>query len=77
VPAQAPDWPSPTRSIQLRLQLYVVGGNCKDVGAAHGAERLAQVPRGEQTILQIQAIDQKNIHLAVKLAVLEAIVQKM
>jgi hypothetical protein len=74
---QTPDGPLPTPGPQFSLQIRIVGWNCNHIGPVNGLNGLAEIAGGQQAVLPIPAVEQQNIHGAVELAMLEAIVEQM
>ena len=68
--AQMPDLAGPAPCLQFRFQLEIVGGNRNDRGAANGFARLAEVAGEEKTIMPVVTVEEQNVGVAVKLAVL-------
>jgi hypothetical protein len=49
----------------------------KNVGSMDSAERLTEVAGGQQMIVKIAAIENQNVEVAIKLTMLEAVIEKM
>ena len=74
---QAPDRSLPTPGAEFCFQLGVVGWNRHHGSAAGGLERLAEIACRKQAIAPIALVEQQNVNVAVELAVLKAVIEKM
>ena len=75
-----PDRPleSPGAQGGLKLLSPVRRGNGNHGGPASGRDRLAQVARWQQAVFDpVATVKQQNVHVAMKLAMLKAVVQEM
>lgn len=74
---QAPDRAAPAPRTQFGFEFFLVGGDCDDVGPPGRRLIFAEVSRGEQAVMPIRAVQDQDVDIAMKLAVLKAVVQKM
>jgi len=77
---QPPDgaFKAPLAQSGLQFRRAVGSGNGDYSGAAGGFHRLAQIARRQQTALEpVAVIEQQNVHVAIKLAVLKAVIQNV
>jgi hypothetical protein len=58
-------------------EVRIFGGKGEHRGAAERAQRLAEIAGGEQAIVAVVAAEEKDVHVAMKLAMLEAVVEEM
>jgi len=64
-------------SATLRGQIGVFLAQNEDVGAAEGGEGFAEVAGGEEAVAEIVAVEEDNLNVSSKLAVLEAVVEEV
>jgi hypothetical protein len=74
---QPPDRPLPAPGPQILLQPHVIRRNRDDAGPVNGSDRLTKIPGRQQPVRPILPVKQHNIHVAMKLAMLEPIVKQM
>ncbi len=77
---QPPDGalPAPFAECGLKLRSFVRSGNGNHGGAAGSFARFAQIAGGQQAFAQpVAAIEKQNVHVAVELAVLKAVVEQV
>ena len=76
-PPQSPDRSLPAPCAEFGFQIGIVGGNRDHAGPSGCPKGFTQVSGGEQAVLPVLAIQQQDVHVAMKLAVLEAVVENM
>jgi hypothetical protein len=76
-PAQAPDEPAPSGPAEIGFEPRFIRWNSDDVRPLGRAQRLAQVSGRQEAVAPILPIEQQDIYIAVKLPVLEAVIQKV
>ena len=75
--ADAPDGAGEAAGAELGFEAGIFSGDSDDMGAGGGAEGFAQVAGGEQRVPPVFAVEEQDVDVAMELAVLEAVVEKM
>ena len=74
---QPPDGAMPAAGTEVGFEGGIIRWNGNDRRSFDGRHRFPQVARGKQAILQIGSAHKENVHIAMELAVLEAVVEEM
>jgi hypothetical protein len=72
---KTPHGPMPVPSAEFRLQFGIVRRNGDDIGAPRCLHGLAEIAGRQEAIVPIFAIQQQDVHIAVKLAMLETVIE--
>ena len=76
-PPQSPDRSLPAPCAEFAFQIGIVSGNRDHAGPVSCPKGFTQVSGGEKAVLPVLVIQQQDVHFAMKLAVLEAVVENV
>jgi hypothetical protein len=74
---EAPDGAFPTKGAEIGVELGLVGRDGEDGGAAKGTDGFAEVAGREEAVVPVLLVEEEDVDVAVKLAVLEAVVEEV